>query len=37
MPKKPAKWGFKLHILADIQTGYCYDIYFDKGKKQMEK
>ncbi len=32
MPHKPTKWGFKLHILADSDNGYCCDIYFDTGK-----
>ncbi len=31
LPKKPTKWGFKLHILAASESGYRYNIYFDKG------
>jgi len=34
IPKKPHKWGFKIHILAASESSYCYKFYFDKGNSE---
>ena len=38
MPQKPVKVGFKVFVLADSQTGYCWtlDIYVGKANDQQE-
>ena len=28
MPIKPVKYGFKLHVLTESSTGYCYIIFW---------
>jgi len=34
IPNKPAKWGFKLHLLCDSENNYCYNIIFDPGQTE---
>ena len=37
MPMRPIKYGFKLYVLTENSTGYCYDYFWDIGKNNLPK
>jgi len=34
IPQKPTKWGFKIHVLSESETGYALNLEMDPRKHQ---
>lgn len=37
LPKKPIKWGLKIHCLCESITGYCWNLQLDTGKLDQKQ